>query len=91
MQAVLNLWANIRLSLGGKVLVLKTLEISKMQYLAQMTLSPKHIQKLIDIQEKLLWKNKKPKLRYSTLTADHKNGGLKAVDIDSKFRTLNLT
>ena len=61
MQAVLNQWPNRGLSLEGKVLVFKTLGISNMQYLAQMTLIPKHIiQKLIDIQEKFLWKNGKP-------------------------------
>ena len=57
-----------------------------------MTLIPKHItQKLIDIQEKLLWKNGKPKIKHSTLTADYKDEGLKNVDIDSKFRALKLT
>ena len=92
MQVVLNQWANRGLSLGGKVLVFKTLGISKMQYLAQMTLIPKHIiQKLIDIQEKFLWKNGKPKIKHSTLIADYKDGGLKVVDIDSKFRVLKLT
>ena len=92
MQAVPNLWANRGLSLGGKALVFKTLGISKMQYLAQMTLIPKHtIQKLIDIQEKFLWKNGKPKIKHSTLTADYKDGGLKVVDIDSEFRALMLT
>ena len=55
MQAVLNLWASRGLSLGGKVLVFKTLGISKMQYFAKMTLIPNHIiQKLTDIQEKFL-------------------------------------
>ena len=92
MQVVLNQWANRGLSLVGKVLVFKTLGISKMQYLAQMTLIPKHIiQKLIDIQEKFLWKNGKPKIKHSTLIADYKDGGLKVVDIDSKFRALKLT
>ena len=63
-----------------------------MQYLAQMTLIPKHIiQKLIDIQKKLMWKNGKPKIKHSTLTADYKEGGLKVVDIDSNFRALKLT
>ena len=80
------------LSVEDKVLVFKTLGISKMQYLAQMTLIPEHIaQKLIDIQEQFLWKNGKPKIKHSTLIADHKDGGLKVVDIDSKFRALKLT
>ena len=64
-----------------------------------MTLIPKHItQKLIDMQENFLWKNGKPKIKHSTLIADYKNieglnkdGGLKVVNIDSKFRALKLT
>ena len=48
MQAVLNQWANRGLSLGGKVLVFKTLGISKMQYLAQMTLIPKQYHSKVD-------------------------------------------
>ena len=89
MQAVLILWSTKGLSLGGKVLVSETFRISKMQYLAQMTLIPKHInQNLIDIQEEFLRKNGKPKVKHSTLIADCKDRDLKDVDIDSKFRAL---
>ena len=57
-----------------------------------MTRTPEHItQKFIDIREKFLWKNGKPKIKHSTLIADYEDGGLKDVGIDSKFSALKLT
>ena len=42
-QSVLNLLSSRGLTIGGKILVFKTLEISKMQYFAQKAHMPRHI------------------------------------------------
>ena len=41
MQTVLGLWPSRVLTVGGKILVFKTICFSKIQYIAQMSLVPK--------------------------------------------------
>ena len=72
MQTVLGLWSSRRLTVGGKILVFKTLCFSKMQYIAQMSLVPKQIiEQLKLIYKKFLWKNDISKIKHSTLIADY--------------------
>ena len=68
MQTVLSLWSSRGLTVGGKILVFKTLGLSKMQYIALMTLVPKQmIEQLKLVHKKLLWKNDIPRMKHSTL------------------------
>ena len=65
---VLNLWTMRGISLTGKILIFKTLGISKLQYLAYMAqVTDKIIQQLKSIQEKFPWKSSTPKIKHSTL------------------------
>ena len=58
-------------------------------YLALLTIVPKNvIFELKEIQNKLLWSNKKSKIKHSTLSNDYKIGGLKNVDIELKIISL---
>ena len=92
MQTVLGLWSSRGLTVGGKILVFKTLCFSKMQYIAQMSLVPKQIiEQLKLMHKKFLWKNDIPKIKHSTLIADYSDGRLKDVDIDAKLKALKLT
>ena len=89
---VLNLWTMRGISLIGKILIFKTLGISKLQYIASMAQVPdKIIQQLKSIQKKFLWKSNTPKIKHSTLIGDYKDGGLKNVDIETKLKALKLT
>ena len=79
-------------SLIGKILIFKTLGISKLQYLVSMALVPdKIIQQLQSIQKQFLWKSSTPKIKHSALIGDYKDGGLKNVDIETKLKALKLT
>ena len=91
-QSVLNLWSSRGLTIGGKILVFKTLGISKMQYLAQMAHVPRHIiEQLKCLHKKFLWNNRLPKIKHSTLIGEYYEGGLKNIDIEAKFKALKLT
>ena len=69
---VLNLWTTRVISLIGKILIFKTLRISKLQYIASMAQVPdKIIQQLKSIQ----WKSSIPKIKHSTFIGDYKDGG----------------
>ena len=83
---VIKLWRMRHLSLEGKITIFKSLTLSKILYLALLTIVPKSIiEELNEIQKKFLWSNKICKIKHGTLCNDYKNGGLKNVDINLKI------
>ena len=73
------------LTLEGKVTVFKALAISKIVHLALITNIPTSTMKELNkIQKEFIWKNKNPKMKYTTLCNNYDNGGLKNIDILSK-------
>ena len=91
-QNVLNLWSTRGLSLLGKIQILKTLGISKIEYVYLMAYVPKKITgELKKLQENLLWKSSTIKIKHSTLIADYKDGRIKKVDKEGKPKALKLT
>ena len=89
---VIKLWCMRHLSLEGKITIFKSLALSKIVYLALLTIVPKSIIKeLNEIQKMFLWSKKKSKIKHSTLCNDYKNGGLKNVDINLKIVLLKCS
>ena len=85
----LRVWKFWNLTLEGKIILFKSLAISKITYQTLMSLVPKYlIEELENIQLDFLWDGNKPKIKHSTLSLDYKDGGLKSVNI--KFRILSL-
>ena len=81
-QAVLKLWRMRRLSLEVKILVLKSLAISKIVYLSLLTNVPNNIvEELIKSQKNFLWNFAARKIKHSTTRMDYQNGGLKNADV----------
>ena len=86
MQRVLKIWKMRRLTLEGKIVIFKTIAISKIVFQAFITTVPKHIvNELKKIQKAFFWNNSSPKIKHETLCNDHRAGGLKNVDIPSKI------
>ena len=82
---VIKLWRFRYLSLEGKLTIFKSLAISKIVYLALLTIVFKNImEELNKIQKRFLWLNKKFKIKHGTLCNDYKNGGLKNLDFKLK-------
>ena len=87
---VIKLWRMRHLSLEDKITIFKSLALSKIVYLALLTIVPKSIiEELNEIQKKFQWSNKKCKIEYSTFSNDYKNGHFKNVDINLKIVSLN--
>ena len=62
---VIKLWRMRHLSLEGKITIFKSLALSKIVYLALLTIVPKSIiEELNEIQKKFLWSNKKCKIKH---------------------------
>ena len=91
-QAVLQLWRMRRLSLEGKIIVFKSLAISKIVYLSLLTNVPYNIvEELKKNQKNFLWNFTAPKIKHSTTRMDYQNGGLKNVDVFFKIISLQCS
>ena len=74
------------LTLKGKIVIFKTLAISKIVFQSLITLVPRHIvNELEKIQKVFLWKNSSPEMKHETLCNDYKGGDLKNIDIKKSF------
>ena len=75
-------------TLEGKIVVFKTLAISKIVYLSTMIKVPTEIiVELEKIQKRFIW-SIKPKINNETTSSDSKDGGLKKVDINKKIESI---
>ena len=80
---------NLEDSIAGKILVFRTLAVSKLLYVCTFkNPSTQIIESLNSIQKKFIWSKKQPKIKHSTLVADHKDGGYKDIDIETKILSL---
>ena len=77
------------LSLEGRIIIFKTLAISKIVYLAFLTVIPNSlIEELQEIKKTFIWHSSRPKISQKTLCNNFENGGLKHVNISSKIISL---
>ena len=89
---ILKLWRMRNLSTEGKMVVFKTLAISKLVYLPLLTVIPNHItDEVAKIQKSFIWHDSSPKIKHETLRMEFKAGGLKSVDIRFKFVSLQCS
>ena len=91
-ENVISVWRMRKLTLSGKITVLKTLVMSKIVFISFLSNVPKVIlEKLIKIQNDFLWDGKRAKVKHSTLTGSYEIGGLKSLDIEAKIKALQLS
>ena len=91
-ERVLAVWRWRNLSLTGKITIFKTLAFSKIVFISFLNEVPMSIvQKLENIQKEFIWCGKNAKIKHTTLIADYAHGGLKSIDIKSKFESLQLS
>ena len=91
-ENVLKMWNMRRLTLYGKIVIFKTLAISKIIYIAHMSSVPTNIiEHLSKIHKDFIWGGKKPKIKHSTLIGNYEDGGLRDIDIYSKIKALQLS
>ena len=82
MEILKNIWSTRKLSLKGKVVVLKTLMLLQVTYLLSVCYCPHYIlQKIDKLFLELWWDGKPAKVKRSTIIANYYNGGLKMPDI----------
>ena len=90
-QNVLRIWRMRSLTLEGKIIVFKTLAISKIVYLSMMIKVPTEIiVELEKIQKRFIWPTK-PKIKNETISSYFKDGGLKNEDTNIKIASLQCS
>ena len=81
-----------KLSIAGKITLLKTPAISKTVRLALVkVIAISTILELNRIKKLFIWKNGNPKIKHDTLCKDYENGGLKNVEITFEIITLQCS
>ena len=74
------------LILEGKIVIYKTLALSKFAFLAQVSPIPKEITTTTQrMQRQFLWNSSNVNIKHETICNDFQNGGLKKVNITSKI------
>ena len=75
-KGVMKTWEQRGLSLAGKILIFKSLALSKLLYASTMKCQNRQILGQINLMhENLIWNEKRPKIKHSTLIADYSEGG----------------
>ena len=81
MEKVLNTWKRKKLTLIGRINIVKTLALSKLIFNASNLYVPPHVigeaNKLIF---NFIWEGRPPKIKKSTIIGENVNGGLKIID-----------
>ena len=91
-QQVLRFWNRRMLLLEGRIIIFKTLAISKIVYLTFLIVIPNSlIEELQKIQKTFIWHSPRPKISHKTLCNSFDNGGLKHVNISSKIISLQYS
>ena len=91
-HGILKLWRMTNISIEGKIVVFETLAISKLIYLALLTVIPIRItEEAAKIQKSFIWHDSSPKIKHETLRMQFKAGALKSVHIHFKFVSLQCS
>ena len=91
-RSCLNCWEYRRLTLLGKIVVLKNLIASQLVYmLSPLPTNQQVLDEINNISYKFLWDGKGDKIKRSIMISDHENGGLRMLDLNSFNKALKLS
>ena len=90
-KAISN-WKKRKLTMIGRITVIKTLIIPNVTFLASVTnLSRDFLTQFKKLIFNYIWQNKNEKIKRSTLCNDYQDGGLKMIDIDSYITSIYIS
>ena len=91
-ENVLKVWRMRHLTLHGKIVIFKTLAISKIVFVSYISsVSEVILKELENIHKNFIWDGKRAKIKHSTLIGNYDQGGLKDIDIETKIKSLQLS
>ena len=84
LESILNSWSARRLTLLGKITIIKSLPVSQIVYLLSALPAPQGIlQKINLLLYNFLWGSKSEKIKTTEMINEYDKGGLKMIDIHS--------
>ena len=90
-EGILNNWQNKRLTLPGKITIIKTLAASQLVYImSSLRTCFKSLKEINDLFYKFLWDGKRDKIKCSEMIADYSDGGQKMLDIMAFNKSLKI-
>ena len=91
-EDIINNWRNKRLTLIGKIAVIKALAASKLVYiLSSTTTCSKSLKETNNLLFQFLWDNKGDKIKRTEMIADYQDGGQKMLDIIEFNKALKIS
>ena len=91
LEQTLNTWKRRKLTLYGKINIVKTLGLSKLIYNASVLNVPKqYVEQINKIIFNFIWDGKPAKIKRSTIIGERRNGGLKMCDFAIMEKALKI-
>ena len=90
-QNLLSSWKRRKLTLFGRITVLKSLAMSKCNYLLQcITVTKDILAKIESLFFKFLWNDKNDKVKRKQLTQNYEHGGIRMADVKTQLQTFQI-
>jgi ribonuclease HI/endonuclease/exonuclease/phosphatase family metal-dependent hydrolase len=90
-QDIIDLWTNIRPSIKGRILLLKSLVASRALYLAMVNGMPKDVEeKMTKQMSNFFWMGSKPQMTWEQLCQPIQKGGLNAPSIQARNKAIDM-
>ena len=87
----LHTWGHRGLTLAGRILIFKSMALTKAVYTSTMVSPLKQfIDLLSSIKQDFIWKGHRLKIKHSALVGEYAEGGYKDVDIQSQLESLKI-
>ena len=89
-KATLHRLRKRKLSLAGRLCILKTLAMAKLIYFASVLPSPPNdmVKVIQDLMYEFVWKGKGERIAWKTLIGDYSNGGYRMPHLDIQIKAL---
>ena len=90
-KKLINTWSKRKLTMYGKILIIKSIIIPKLTYIFHSLIVPNDIVKQIEsLLFNFLWNGTKEKIKRTTLIGHKLNGGIEMLDIETYITSIKL-
>jgi len=92
MKKMISNWKKRNLTVLGRVVVIKSLVLPKLSYVAQMLPNPdqEFIKEVNDMFFKYVWNDKPDRIKRNQFVQNYENGGVKMPDVESHINALKI-
>ena len=91
LEKTFNSWKRRKLTLHGRIKIVKTLDLSKLIYNTSVLVIPEHyVKEINNLTFNFIWEGKPAKIKKKTIISDIKRGGLKMLDFEIMDKALKI-